>query len=132
MPPNLTYVLLWPMGHHHGLLSALSVSLLECNRLDEQTSYTLSSRVHFSAFACHMFQSYFTYQPLGEPFPTVPSWTMPQLLGPVCPSITCIIDSSCVLFSLWYSNPTDGRKLIHVVFHLCGLAQCPAPRPFHE
>lgn len=133
VPLNLMYVLLWLMGHHRGLLSAFSIFLLEYSRLDEQTSYTLLSGVHFSAFDCHSFQIYFTYQPLGEPFPTAPAWTMPQLLGPVCLSITCIIDSSCAPFSLWYSNPLMAENSFMWSFiYVAYLAQCPAPRPFHE
>lgn len=100
----------------------LSISPLECVRLKEwldispNTPHSLSLVQPFLHLAVIWFRFISPFTPRGS-LPWLPQpGQCPLPRASYCPLLHCIIAISCSSFSLWSSNPTDGRKLTQEVF----------------
>lgn len=101
-------------------LSPLSIFLCEHVRVKEQLdvspnmSYFLFPEYPFLYLAV-LFQVYFTCHLLGEPpHPGFPSLDNADYEGSCFLLSHCVVDISCLPFSLWACSPADGRRLVHV------------------
>lgn len=123
---TLACILLWPAGHHHSFLSALSICLLECISLNERLDISpnipqsLSLEYTFLLLAVLCFKFISPVSPWGS-LPRLPQPGQVPPPGDSCfPLLNCIIDISCLPFSLWNSNPLMAGtsfmwSFIHVV-----------------
>lgn len=125
---TLACVLLRPVGHHHSFLSALSICQLERIGLNEQLDISpnipqsLSLEHTFLLLAVLCFRFISSVSPWGR-LPRLPQPGQgPPPRDSCFPLLNCIIDISCLPFSLWNSNPLmAGMSFMWFFIHMVSL-----------